>query len=59
MLYEVITLLFWRSLYHLILEKKLFVREVILVGTGETAERITQEIEGNQDSGVLISAYIA
>lgn len=53
-----ISLLAWRALYHLVLEKKLFVREVILVGTGETAEKITEEIEANQESGILISAYI-
>jgi len=53
-----ISLLLWRSLYHLVLEKKLFVREVVLVGTGEIAARITQEIEANQESGVVISAYI-
>ncbi len=53
-----ISLLAWRALYHLVLEKKLFVREVILVGTGETAEKITEEIEANQESGNLISAYI-
>jgi sugar transferase (PEP-CTERM system associated) len=53
-----ISLLAWRSLYHLILEKKLFVREVIIVGTGETAEKITQEIDANPESGILVSAFI-
>lgn len=53
-----ISLLAWRSLYHLVLEKKLFVREVILVGTGETAEKISQEIDTNQESGIVISAFI-
>jgi len=53
-----ISLLGWRSLYHLVLEKKIFVREVIIIGTGETAERISQEVNANQESGVVISAYI-
>ncbi|MGD9948032.1 MAG: TIGR03013 family XrtA/PEP-CTERM system glycosyltransferase [Desulfobulbus sp.] len=53
-----ISLLAWRSLYHLVLEKKLFVREVILVGIGETAEKITHEVEANQESGIVISAFI-
>lgn len=45
-------------MYHLVLEKKLFVREVIIIGAGEMAERITQQIDSNQESGILISAYI-
>jgi sugar transferase (PEP-CTERM system associated) len=54
-----VSLMAWRSMYHLVLEKKLFVREVILVGTGETAERIAQEIDSNQESGILISSFIS
>ncbi len=53
-----LTLLVWRSLYYLILEKKLFAREVILVGTGETAEKIVQEISNNQETGFTIRALI-
>jgi len=53
-----ISLLGWRSLYHLVLEKKIFVREVLLVGTGETSERITQDVNANQEFGVVIRAYI-
>ena len=52
------TLLAWRSLYYLILEKKMFAREIILVGTGETAERIVFEVASNQESGFSIGAMI-
>lgn len=53
-----LTLLAWRSLYYLVLEKKLFAREVILVGTGETAAKIVQEINHNRESGFKICALI-
>ena len=53
-----LTLLTWRSLYYLILEKKMFAREIILVGTGETAERIVLEVASNQESGFTIGAMI-
>jgi sugar transferase (PEP-CTERM system associated) len=53
-----LTLLAWRSLYYLILEKKLFVQEVILVGTGETAQRIVHEIQSNRETGFTIRALV-
>ena len=57
-LFICLTLLAWRSLYYLILEKKLFVRDVILVGTGETAGEIIREIRNNQETGFNIKALI-
>ena len=48
----------WRSLYYLVLEKKLFARQVILIGTGETAERIVAEIKGNHEAGFVIAALV-
>jgi sugar transferase (PEP-CTERM system associated) len=53
-----LTLFVWRSLYYLILEKKLFTREVIIVGTGETAQWIIHEIMDNRESGFTIKAMI-
>lgn len=53
-----LTLLAWRSLYYLILERKLFSREIVLVGTGETAAKIVQEIDQNRESGFTIRALI-
>ena len=52
------SLLCWRSLYYLVLEKKLFAKEIILIGTGETAERIFTEIQNNRESGFVVSAII-
>ncbi len=51
-------LLIWRSLYYLVLEKKLFSRDIVVIGTGETAERIVQEIKGDRESGFTIAALI-
>ena len=48
----------WRSLYYLVLEKKLFARQVVLIGTGETAERIVAEIKGNHEAGFVIAALV-
>ena len=53
-----LTLLTWRSLYYLILEKKLFSQEIILIGTGETAGLIVAEMASNQESGFTIRALI-
>ena len=50
------SLFVWRSLYYLVLEKKLFTRQVVIVGTGETAERIVREIRENKESGFVIAA---
>jgi len=52
------SLLAWRSLYYLVLEKKWFARDVVLVGTGETAARIVTEINLNPESGFTIRAVI-
>jgi sugar transferase (PEP-CTERM system associated) len=53
-----LSLLTWRSLYYLILEKKLFSRDIILVGTGDTAGLIVTEMANNQESGFNIRALI-
>ena len=52
------SLFVWRSLYYLVLEKKLFTRQVVIVGTGETAERIVREIRENKESGFVIAALV-
>jgi len=53
-----VSLLAWRSLYYLVLEKKWFANEIVLVGTGETASRIVAEIDHNPESGFVIRAVI-
>jgi sugar transferase (PEP-CTERM system associated) len=52
------SLLAWRSLYYLVLEKKWLSKEIILIGTGETAGRIAMEIKNNRESGFTISAMV-
>jgi sugar transferase (PEP-CTERM system associated) len=53
-----LALMLWRSLYYLILQKRLFSQPVLIIGTGEIASNITHEIEDNQDSGYRISTFI-
>ena len=53
-----LALFIWRTLYYLILERKLFTREILIIGTGETAEKIVQEIRNNRESGYIITAII-
>ena len=52
------SLLAWRSLYYLVLEKKWFAKDIVLVGTGETAAQIVTEINHNPESGFAIRAVI-
>ena len=52
------SLFVWRSLYYLVLEKKLFTRQVVIVGTGETAERIVREVREIKESGFVIAALV-
>lgn len=53
-----ISLLAWRTLYYLVLERKWFAKNIILIGTGEMATRITSEITSNQESGFTIRAAV-
>lgn len=53
-----ISLLAWRTLYYMVLEKKLFAKNIILIGTGEMAIKITSEITNNQESGFTIRAAV-
>jgi sugar transferase (PEP-CTERM system associated) len=53
------SLLTWRSLYYLVLERKLFSHEIVVIGTGETAEKIYREIQADKDSGFSLLAFIA
>ena len=53
-----VTLVVWRSLYYLVLEKKLFTRDVVIIGTGETAATIVEEMNANRESGFAVRALI-
>lgn len=58
--YAVVLLLlfFWRWSYHLILEKKIFSKDIVLIGTGNIAGEIVREISSNQESGFNVRALI-
>ena len=48
----------WRFYYKYILEKRMFTRPIILLGTGNMAQAITVEIMSRMDSGYNISAFV-
>ncbi|MBM9538870.1 nucleoside-diphosphate sugar epimerase/dehydratase [Desulfobulbus alkaliphilus] len=53
-----LSLFLWRSLYYLILEKKLFTRDFIIVGTGETAEKIVEITKTYPESGFAVRGLV-
>ena len=53
-----LALMFWRSMYYLILEKRLFSLPILIIGTGRIAVQIAEEIEDKQDSGYRVAAFI-
>ncbi|NOR24308.1 MAG: TIGR03013 family PEP-CTERM/XrtA system glycosyltransferase [Desulforhopalus sp.] len=48
----------WRGAYNLILRKRLFVQNILLVGTGSLASDIAELIEGVQDSVYRIRGFV-
>ncbi len=48
----------WRLFYFRILNARLFSQPIVLVGTGNLAMDIAQEIEEKKDSGYKISAFV-
>lgn len=52
------TVFIWRAIYYFILRKRLFVQQVVVIGTGELASDIAREIEGRHDSGYKLAAFI-
>jgi sugar transferase (PEP-CTERM system associated) len=53
-----LTIFLWRSFYHYILRKRLFVQRVMVIGTGKLACAIAREVEGKQGSGYKILGFI-
>jgi len=51
-------ILFWRLLYFWALENRLFTQPIALIGTGRSAAQIAAAIEGRQDSGFVIAAFV-
>lgn len=48
----------WRGAYYLILRKRLFVQNILLVGTGTLASDIARLIEGVQDSVYRVQGFV-
>lgn len=48
----------WRGAYYLILRKRLFVQNILLVGTGTLASDIARVIEGVQDSVFRVIGFV-
>lgn len=53
-----ISLLFYRYLYHRILRRRMFVQDLVVIGTGELASEIAKEIEGRHNSVYRIVAFV-
>jgi len=53
-----IAVLVWRAAYYLILRRKLFVQEIIVIGTGQLASDIAGIVEGRHDSCYSIVAFV-
>lgn len=53
-----ITVLIWRGSYYLILRRKLFVHEIIIIGTGRLASDIAKIVEGRHDSCYHIIGFV-
>lgn len=51
-------ILSWRWAYYFILRKRLFVQNILVLGTGPFASEIAQEIEGPHDSAYKIISFI-
>ncbi len=48
----------WRGAYYLILRKRMFVQNILLVGTGTLASDIARLIEGVQDSVYRVQGFV-
>lgn len=53
-----ITVLIWRGAYYLVLRKKLFAQDIIIVGTGQLASDVAKIVEGTHDSCYNIIAFV-
>ncbi len=53
-----VLILLWRAVYYFVLRRRMFVREIVVLGTGKLAEDISREIEGKHNSSYRIQAFI-
>lgn len=49
--------LLWRGAYYAILKKRMFVQNILILGTGKFATDIAKEVEGKHDSAYKIIAF--
>jgi len=52
------TVFLWRLLYYIVLRRRLFVRKVVIIGVGDLASEIAEEIEGRFDSVYSVYAFV-
>jgi sugar transferase (PEP-CTERM system associated) len=52
------SILVWRFIYNIALDRKMFVQPVVVLGAGMLASQIANEIEGKRDSGYKIINFI-
>ena len=50
--------LLWRAVYIFILQRKMFIQNVAIVGTGQLAEEISRELEERLDAPYYICAFV-
>jgi sugar transferase (PEP-CTERM system associated) len=48
----------WRSAYYYILRRRMFVQNIVVIGTGKLASDISRAVEGVQDSVYRIAAFV-
>ena len=48
----------WRFLYNFVLDRKMFSQPVIVLGAGEMAAKLSNEIETKRDAGYKIAAFV-
>jgi sugar transferase (PEP-CTERM system associated) len=51
-------ILLWRALYYFVLKRRMFIQEIVILGTGRLAEDIAREIEGKQNSSYKILGFV-
>ena len=50
--------LLWRGAYYFILKRRMFVQNILVLGTGELATAIAEVVEGRQESAYIIVQFI-
>jgi len=53
-----VTILCWRAIYYFALRKRMFVQNIIMLGTGKLAEDIAKETEGKHNSSYKIIGFV-